>query len=549
MSGQIVFTGNRIKAKYKEQQQAMYKHNPFIESLPPVLDFLDVASRISRRPAYSEEERKLPPLQRIHAVQTIANFVDPLPMHFDLESRFSRMIRNGYMARNPIKAEWKRQMRSGFPDLDWGDEHDDYEPLIRSTASGFAIIGPSGIGKTTSIESILGLYPQIIEHTEYNGTPLDYQQLVWLKLDCPQDGRIKGLCLNFFQSVDKVLKTKYYQKYSRGKVTVDVLLPEIGKLAFALGLGVLVIDEIQRLMDAEKGGANKVMNAFVQLVNTIGVPVVTVGTYKALKLFEKEFAMARRAAGQGDMFYSNFVKDEIWEDFIESLWEYQWTSEETPLTPALNKALYEESQGIIDIAIKIYMIAQWYVIGEESEKITVGLIRQVAKENFRLAKPMLDALKTGDTELLASYSDVSPTSKEMEDYLKRAAEKVTLSGVVNTLRNQTKSSKTSSTNGEKSPLLMITQWLVDAEIEPNIARECAHRAIELYATDNNLKKAMNYAYQQAMELSLQKEEQEDEIETSSTKKRKKKSNRKIEDSEIKDIIFEDHGSIDDLISS
>lgn len=99
-----------------------------------------------------------------------------------------------------------------------------------------------------------------------------------------------------------------------------------------MGLGVLVIDEIQRLLDANKGGANKMINAFVQLVNTIGVPVVTVGTFKALSLLGKEFAIARRSSGQGDMIWSNFLKNEDWDDFIESLWEYQWTSIETPLT-------------------------------------------------------------------------------------------------------------------------------------------------------------------------------------------------------------------------
>lgn len=77
MSGQIVLIGNKVKAKYKEQQIGMYKHNPYIEALPPVLDIIDVAKRISRRPLYNQEERKIPSLQRIHSVQTISNFIEP----------------------------------------------------------------------------------------------------------------------------------------------------------------------------------------------------------------------------------------------------------------------------------------------------------------------------------------------------------------------------------------------------------------------------------------------------------------------------------------
>ena len=51
-----------------------------------------------------------------------------------------------------------------------------------STASGFTIIGMSGIGKTTAIERVLSLYPQKILHTQYNGESLFLTQLVWAKI-------------------------------------------------------------------------------------------------------------------------------------------------------------------------------------------------------------------------------------------------------------------------------------------------------------------------------------------------------------------------------
>lgn len=506
MSGQIVLVGNKIKAKYKEQVIGLYKHNPYIEALPLVLDVMDVAKRISRRPLHNEEERKLPPLQRIHSVQTISNFIEPLPMHIDLEARFSRMIRNGYMARNPIKAEWIRQMKAGFHDLDWGNEGDDYEPMIRSSATGFAIIGASGVGKTTAVESILGLYPQVIEHTCYNGQPFDRMQLVWLKMDCPQDGSIKGLCLNFFQSVDRILNTKYYERFKKARVTVDVLLSEIGCLSFNLGLGVLVIDEIQRLLDANKGGATKMINAFVQLVNTIGVPVVTVGTFKALKLLGQEFAIARRSSGQGDMIWSNFIKNEDWDDFIESLWEFQWTEVETPLTPALNKALYNESQGIIDIAIKIYMLAQWSVIGLENEIITADLIRQIAKENFKIARPILNALKSGDIDKLGTIPDVQPSIEILMEYQSHATERVSIIGSQDTLGNQQAFSKGIIPEDEKTPFVHIAQWLVDAGVDKDTAMECANKAVQFHSTESDIKVAMQYAYSLAFDLKIPEEQ-------------------------------------------
>jgi ABC-type oligopeptide transport system ATPase subunit len=546
MAGQIVFKGNVVSAKYRSDEVAMYKHNPYIEALPPILNMKEVAMRISRKPSYNEEDRNFPPLQRIHLVQTIANFVKTLPMHIDLESRFSRMIRNGYMARNPIKAEWVKQVRSGFPEIIWGSGDDDYEPLIRSTASGFAIIGPSGVGKTTAIESVLGLYPQVINHTEYNGHPFDRKQLVWLKLDCPQDGSIKGLCLNFFQSIDKVLESKYYDKFKKSKSTVDVLIPEMANLSFNLGLGVIVIDEIQRLSEANSGGAKRMLNAFVQIVNTIGVPVVTVGTYKAFKLLKSEFATARRSSGQGDLVWSNFIKDDIWNSFIDKLWEYQWTNEKTPLTPSLSKALYEESLGIIDIAVKLYMLVQWRVISLEDEKITVGLIREIAKDSLKLVRPILEALRQNDIGLLETISDIEPSVIDMRDYLNTAAERVALVGTVNTIGNQDALNKDVDAE-EESPFLRIAQWLVDAGIETGIARECAEKSVAIYESDYDLKKAMFFAYEQAIHVSLDIEEKKLE-EEEPRKKKKVKKKTSMESEKIKEIIQEDSTNIDDVLA-
>ena len=80
------------------------------------------------------------------------------------------------------------------------------------------------MGKSTAVEEILQLYPQVINHSHYHAQDLTLRQIVWLKLDCPFDGSIKGLCLNFFQALDDLLQTDYYQNYAgQGRRTVDEL--------------------------------------------------------------------------------------------------------------------------------------------------------------------------------------------------------------------------------------------------------------------------------------------------------------------------------------
>lgn len=491
MAGQLVLTGNQVQANYKEQSTPLYKHNLFIEALPKIMDASTVVNRVQRYPVYSPEDRKLPILERIHRVQSIANFIDPLPFHIDLESRFSRMIRQGYVARNPLKAEWVRQMRSGFKDLDWGNKDDQYEPLIRSTASGFAIVGPSGSGKTTAIDSILGLYPQVICHSQYNGTIFERKQIVWLKLECPKDGSAKSLCLNFFQSIDRILGTDYFKRFSKSRISADVLLPEMANLSNLFGLGVLVIDEIQRVRLASSGGAEGMMNFLVQLVNTIGVPIVPVGTPRALKVLTEHFSNARRMEGQGDIVKSNYLKDEEWDFFINTLWQYQYTEQETQLTDAISNALYEESYGIIDLAVKLYMLVQWEVIGKE-ERITVGVIREVAKESLQLVRAAFNKLKNGN--YLEESDDIFPSQVDLDKYMKRANERVFLVGRNNTLRNQQMASENAHDN-ELSPKITIAQWLIDFGIERDIALQCANEALAKNGKEINLQVAMKVAFE------------------------------------------------------
>jgi len=90
-------------------------------------------------------------------------------------------------------------------------------------------------------------------------------------------------------------------------------------------IGVLVIDEIQRLSLAKSGGADLLLNFFVQLVNDMGVPVVLVGTYGALAVLSGQFSVLRRGTGQGDLIWDRMQKDGQWELFVKSLFRAQYT--------------------------------------------------------------------------------------------------------------------------------------------------------------------------------------------------------------------------------
>lgn len=102
---------------------------------------------------------------------------------------------------------------------------------VRSTAMGFTMIEMSGVGKTTAVERVLSHYPQCITHTNYKDNPFYIKQVVWMKLDCPYDGSIKGLCLSFFNELDRILDTNYSDIFIASRYTVDTMLIKMSHLA------------------------------------------------------------------------------------------------------------------------------------------------------------------------------------------------------------------------------------------------------------------------------------------------------------------------------
>ena len=403
------------EARYLKQKVKAYIGNPLIEALPPINSPAKAAQLLAIDLDYHDEERDYEDEYREHCIYGLFRHFQPLDTHIDIEKRVSRAIRQGYISKNPVTPKYASKLAQGAAAIESAspDWHSAYNPF--STAAGFTIIGLSGVGKTTAIERVLSLYPQQILHTQYDGEPLFLTQMVWAKIDCPFDGSLKGLCFSFFAYVDKILGTDYSHKFAINRMTVDSALPRMAQIATTHCLGLLVIDEIQHLSQAKSGGKEKMLNFFVTLVNTVGVPVVLIGTSKALPILQSEFRQARRGSGQGDLIWERMQNDLSWEIMVRAMWKNQWTRKHTPLTDELKNTLYDESQGIIDIAVKLYAFAQAKVIGDGTEEVTAAAIREVAAVKLRLLKDYLDAIRSGDVKKMAQYEDIMPITAE--DYI------------------------------------------------------------------------------------------------------------------------------------
>ena len=112
-------------------------------------------------------------------------------------------IKSGYTSRNPLSPGYYQDLTKLASSVAGRSGPINTLQLSNAQAPGFSIIGSSGTGKTTAINNILSvLFPQKILHEEYKGRPFPHLQTVWMKLTCPYDGGVKGLCIEFFREFD-----------------------------------------------------------------------------------------------------------------------------------------------------------------------------------------------------------------------------------------------------------------------------------------------------------------------------------------------------------
>jgi hypothetical protein len=395
-----------IAAKYRKPELQKWAGYPSIEALPPLIPRKKMFEMIQVQPHYAESMRKKPAHVRSHMVMDILHFFQPHSIHARLDGMISRALYDGYIGRNPLDP---RQAKGIEERLEFFKKHPYTRHCDYSAASGFVVCGMSGLGKSTSLTRILGRYPQVILHSKYRDRRFTRAQITFVFLECPKDGSTKGLCVDFFKTIDFIMgeKTEYASKYGRESRATNQLMQSMATVAATHQIGLIVIDEIQYLNVAKSGGEEEFLNFLVRLVNIIGVPVVLVGTCDAEKLFSSAFREARRGSGQGDLFWEPLkLEDEDWITFTTSLWEYQYLSKPSPLTKQLSKVLYDISFGVIDIANRIYLAAQVKAIETGQEVITEGMLRSAYRDDFRLVSHIIEILKTGDPALLKTIKDV-----------------------------------------------------------------------------------------------------------------------------------------------
>lgn len=373
--------------------------NPLIAHvpLPPETDN-DAFMALALRPDFDLRDRDLPNSIRRLRIKRLRRFYVPtLRVHRQALIDLSTNILDGYIPRNPMTAEGRALLYGGAADLA-------FKPTIS------LIAGHSGMGKSALIDRILGhMGKQLHQHVSFDGKPFAEKQILFLRRNCPEHCTVGTLCSTFGDYTDNVLGLTLYSgifsKLRGGSRTL--YLSEITKIIKTHHVGVLVIDEFQNL-SLMGVGAKKIIAFLVNLRDELGLPIVVVGTYKALRLLEGDMSTARRLVEGGyyDLERPASADDSSWTDLCQIAWEYQWVRNPIEFDSEICEALYDVSQGITGLMISAFSFAQLAAIDEETERVDAALIRKVYLERMKPLHPAIRILQSGNPILLDKFDDL-----------------------------------------------------------------------------------------------------------------------------------------------
>jgi hypothetical protein len=414
-----------VAAQYAEQRLPQFKGNPLVEALPPSLTDQGLMDAITLMPGFHVEQRSWDASERLMMLETLQNFMMPMSRHTELCRALDSMLRAGYVGRAPRTAGHSEIFQSIYQKQLAGQTFAQ-TTNSRTPQLSTALVGISGMGKTTTVHRWCAHLPKVIYHPDYN-----LYQIPVLHIEMPSDGSsIKGLAHGILQKVDELIPgANYYDMYAqRGRTGADTLMRGVARVMNLHLVGLLICDEVQNLANSRKG-SQTLMTELVSACNDLKVPILFIGTNKAAQVLSTDFRQSRRSSGHGIAPWDRLcpgtaAEPSEWDVFLDILWQFQWVQKPVELDALLSHHMFECSQGVIDIAIKLFAAAQARAILDGSETLTPDLLLDVYGKEFQLMHPMIEALRTDNYEILCQYDDIAPLN--LQQHLENAKRKLGL---------------------------------------------------------------------------------------------------------------------------
>lgn len=368
--------------------------------LPPLMSGQTLIDHISNNPDYDNSIRTAEQYERLDGLADLYRVYYPFPMTVEI---YSKLYLSTTLSLKKKNTKLAIQQRNDTYRSMIGDRQ--YHGIIGG-ADSLTIVGTSGIGKTSAIQTALNLISggQIIEIEN------PFVKIIpCLQVQCPYDASPKGLLLEILRNVDKAIDTKYHERSRKDSDTTDVLIGTVSQVCLN-HVGLLVIDEIQNVWGRKSGTA--LMSMIIQLINSSGISIAMVGTEECIPFFEGAAQLARRSQG---LKYNVLPYDSYFEDFCKRIWHYQYVKEYTPIDAGIMDWLYEHSGGIIANVISLLHDAQEIAILEGYDKLDLISLNTAYKNRMSFMHKFIDT--TEPISHPRENKKIEPfEEKELEEY-------------------------------------------------------------------------------------------------------------------------------------
>lgn len=227
-------------------------------------------------------------------------------------------------------------------------------PWFSDGAAGAILQGPTGCSKSHSLNALLRLVPQVIDHGPCQDCGwLSLRQLVYLKIPMPPDATRSTLLYTIVTEIDRVLGTQYAAAFAKRR-TVGEKLVDVLQFLLNHRCGLLILEEVQVRNVAPVVLGSEFVALFLRVLNC-GIPLVLVGNPIAFG-HVLEFSQDLRRLTSGGMFNFGPVFDENddeWvSDLVPEVWGWTLLAKKDAPIPDLNSLLYQRTGGVHDFLVK-----------------------------------------------------------------------------------------------------------------------------------------------------------------------------------------------------
>lgn len=397
-----------VNARYIHALIDADKGNPYIEALPLPRSENNITRVYTKTlPSYKYDDvKKMEPLQKMLAVGTLRELRFPLPFHSELEFNFYNSLVTSYRSRKRIES-----IDTKLNYVSYNKSKETHSILAGDSAAatnaGFSLIGYSGCGKSSSIQTLVSHYPQVIIHGD--NTTSRFPQIVYLVVNCVANSNFSALYEGIGEAIDKALGN-IVPIYSKEVAKINNLgrkAEKIKEYIERFAIGIIIFDEIQ-LIDFKHTKENS-FDSLMTLSNRTKVAIAVVGTEDARNKMFKELRTSRRI-GMMIKGHTYCESKKYFAFLLKNLLRYQWFDEPLQISDELVDVFYDLSKGIIDQLIGIYICVHFeYFRRKGKENVTPQFIKKVANKYYPNMQYVLNNLE--DAEINEEYLNMKQNAE------------------------------------------------------------------------------------------------------------------------------------------